>query len=507
MPCESGALMAATPLPLKLVGISKSFSGVSALEDVTLEVQADSVHGILGENGAGKTTLMNIIAGLMRPDSGRMEVMGVPISLGSVRVGRVHGIGMVHQHFKLVENQSVLDNIVLAVGKSLFPRKPRKLLKDVAYWCQKLNWPLDLDAVVGSLAVGRQQRVEIIKALCGGGKILILDEPTAALTPAEVDELALAVAGLAQAGMTVLFISHKLAEAVRICRTISILRRGKLVYSGTTADLSVDQIAEKMVGAKVDVPRLAQPTRHTETPPLLELIAVDCRIGKRRPPILKQINLAVHRHEILGIAGVDGNGQSELAALISGAVNPTAGRIVQGSSGNGTTPIRLGYIPEDRHKEALVLPLPIVSNLLLRNYRQRPFARWGFGRFGTWRKHSADLVRQYDIRCRRVEDVVATLSGGNQQKIVLARELSQEPELILAVNPTRGLDVGATAFVLRQLMEARARGAAIILIHGDLDELLSISDSVAVIHRGIVTMTAWPDTSPAQIGRLMLGGA
>ena len=498
--------MAATPLALKLTGISKTFRGVSALEDVTLEVAAGGVHGILGENGAGKTTLMNIIAGLLRPDSGRVEVMGDPVPLGSVRAGRAQGIGMVHQHFKLVENQSVLDNLVLAVGKSLFSRSPRRLLRDINYWCRELNWPLDLDVPVGSLAVGRQQRVEIIKALCGGGKILILDEPTAALTPAEVDELALAVAGLTRAGMTVLFISHKLLEAVRICRTISILRRGKLVYSGTTADLSVDQIAEKMVGTKVDVPRLTQLAGHTETPPMLELVDVEYRTEKRGPPVLKQINMTVRPYEILGIAGVDGNGQSALAALISGAVNPTAGRIVHRSGGHGNVPIRLGYIPEDRHKEALVLPLPIVSNLLLRSYRQRPFARWRFCRFGAWRKHSADLVRQYDIRCRRLEDAVATLSGGNQQKIVLARELSQQPELILAVNPTRGLDVGATAFVLRQLLEARERGAAIILIHGDLDELLSISDRVAVIHRGTLTITAWPDNTPAQIGRLMLGG-
>ena len=496
----------ATPA-LKLTGISKSFSVISALDDVTLEVRAGSVHGILGENGAGKTTLMNIIAGLMRPESGRMEVMGVPISMGSVRSARAHGIGMVHQHFKLVENQSVLDNIVLAVGKSLFPRRPRKVLRDIDYWCRELNWPLELDAPVGTLAVGRQQRVEIIKALCGGGKILILDEPTAALTPAEVDELALAVAGLARAGMTVLFISHKLREVARICRTISILRRGKLVYSGTIADLSVERIAEKMVGAKVDVPRLTQPARHTEAPPILELVDVDYRVKKQRPPVLKQINLTLRPHEILGIAGVDGNGQSELAALISGAANPTAGRIVLRGGGHANAPISFGYIPEDRHKEALVPPLPIVSNLLLRNYRQRPFARWGFCRFGAWRKHSADLVRQYDIRCRRVEDAAATLSGGNQQKIVLSRELSRQPELILAVNPTRGLDVGATAFVLRQLLEARSRGAGIILIHGDLDELLSISDRVAVINSGTLTATAWPDTTPAQIGRLMLGGA
>ncbi len=492
---------------LGLTGICKSFGGVCALDDVTLEVQAGTVHGILGENGAGKTTLMNIIAGLMCPDSGRMEIMGVPISTGSVRAARSHGIGMVHQHFKLVENQSVLENIVLAAGKSLLPRRPRKLLQDIDSWCRKLNWPLELDAPVGTLAVGRQQRVEIIKALCGGGKILILDEPTAALTPAEVDELAAAVASLARAGMTVLFISHKLLEARRICQSISILRRGKVVYSGSIADLSVEEIAEKMVGAKVDVPRLTPSARPTQGPPMLELVDVDYRIGKRRPPVLKQINLTVRPYEILGIAGVDGNGQSELAALISGAVNPTAGRIVRRSGGNASVPIRVGYIPEDRHKEALVLPLAVTSNLLLRQYRQSPFARWGFCRYGTWRKHSTDLVRQYDIRCRRIEDAAATLSGGHQQKIVLARELSQQPELILAVNPTRGLDISATAFVLRQLLEARARGAGIILIHGDLDELLSISDRVAVINSGALTATAWPQATPVEIGRLMLGGA
>ena len=499
--------MATPPLALKLTGIRKLFNGIAALDNVSLDVAAGSVHGILGENGAGKTTLMNIIAGLLRPDSGSMEVMGTSLPAGGVRASRARGIGMVHQHFKLVENQSGLDNIVLAVSKSLWSRKPQTVLRDIEHWCRELKWTVDLQRPVGELGVGQQQRVEIIKALCGGGRILILDEPTAALTPVEVDELALAVAGLANAGMTVLFISHKLHEVTRMCQVISILRRGKLVYSGGVVDLSVEQIAEKMVGAKVDAPRLVQAQGDTKIHALLELESVDYRISKRTPLILKQIHLRVHPGEILGIAGVDGNGQSELAAVISGAVIATAGRIMRSGTANTDAPASSAYIPEDRHKEALVLPLPIVSNLLLRKYRQRPFVRWGFCRFGQWRGHATNLARQYDIRCRDVDDAVGTLSGGNQQKVVLARELSDLPELILAVNPTRGLDVGATAFVLRQLLDARARGAGVILIHGDLDELLSVSDRVAVMSGGKLLATPWPHSTPEQIGRMMLGGA
>ena len=499
--------MATLPPALRLSEIQKSFNGVPALDGVSLEVAAGSVHGILGENGAGKTTLMNIIAGLLRPDSGSMEIMGNAAPVGSVRESRVFGIGMVHQHFKLADNQSVLDNIVLAVSKSLWSRRGRGVLQNIDYWCRELKWTLDLQKPVRELGVGQQQRVEIIKALCGGGKILILDEPTAALTPAEVDELSSAVAGLANAGMTVLFISHKLQEVTRMCRVISILRRGKLVYSGGVAGLSMQQIAEKMVGAKVDVPRLVQPLGHAESRVLLELQSVDYRIGKRTPPLLSQINLRVHAGEILGIAGVDGNGQSELAAVISGTVDPVAGRIMRSGAARADAPANSACIPEDRHKEALVPALPIVSNLLLRKYRHRPYVRWGFCRFGKWRTSAAALMRQYDIRSRGIDDAVCTLSGGNQQKVVLARELSDAPEWILAVNPTRGLDVGATAFVLRQLLDARARGAGIILIHGDLDELLSVSDRVAVMRGGKLLATPWPQFTRELIGRMMLAGA
>jgi simple sugar transport system ATP-binding protein len=498
--------MVTPPLALRLTKIKKAFNGVLALDDVSLDVAAGSVHGILGENGAGKTTLMNIIAGLLRPGSGSMQVMGRTVPIGSVRASRETGIGMVHQHFKLVDSQSVLDNIVLAISKSVWARKPRKLMADIEHWCRELNWTLNLHAAVGELGVGEQQRVEIIKALCGGGKILILDEPTAALTPVEVDELALTVAALANVGMAVLFISHKLNEVMRMCRAISILRRGRLVYSGDAAALSIDQIAETMVGAKVDVPRLMQSRSRPAGQALLELDAVDYRLRRRGPPLLQQIHLSVHAGEILGIAGVDGNGQRELAAVISGTAMPTAGQIRR--TRRPAAPAKqFAYIPEDRHKEALVLPLSVDCNIVLRKYRHRPFVRWGFCRFGQWRRYAENLVREYDIRCRQVDDAAGTLSGGNQQKLVLARELSDRPELILAVNPTRGLDVGATAFVMRQLLDARAGGAGIILIHGDLDELLSVSDTVAVLNKGKLLTTPWPDATPDQIGRMMLTGA
>jgi simple sugar transport system ATP-binding protein len=492
-------------MALQIVGISKSFNGALALHDVSLEIAAGTVHGILGENGAGKTTLMNIIAGLIRPDAGHVEIMGKDLMPGHVRASQARGIGMVHQHFKLVENLSVLDNIVLAVSRSLWARRDRKIVREIQSWCEKLQWTLELDAPVGLLGVGQQQRVEIIKALCGGGKILILDEPTAALTPSEVDELAVTVAGLARAGMAVLFISHKLHEVIKMCQSISILRRGQLVYSGTAGGLSIDQIAEKMVGAKVDVPRLLAPCAGRPGMPLLELNAVDYRSGKRGSPALQQVSLQVRPGEILGIAGVDGNGQSELSQIISGGITPTAGRVTRADAIEKNNP--LAHIPEDRRKEALVLPLAVHCNLVLRKYRRRTFAAWGFCRFGQWRSAAAHLVRQYDIRCRGVEDAVGTLSGGNQQKVVLARELSDQPKLILAVNPTRGLDVGATSFVLRQLLDARASGAGILLIHGDLDELLSVSDRVMVMYGGKLLPTSWPDTTSQHIGRLMLGGA
>jgi len=513
---------------LQLSNITKRFGPLTALDAVSLRLDPASVHGLLGENGAGKSTLMNILFGLLRPDSGSITIHGQPVAIRSPRIAQSLGIGMVHQHFKLVPTLTVAENFSLSLHAPL-----RQIKARAAVWQSQLQWQLPLDTRIDRLSVGQQQRVEIIKALLatdcgtafpGGGppggspvpqRTLIFDEPTAVLTPQETAELFAAIGRLRDGGAAIIFISHKLAEVQKICDTVTILRRGRHIHSGPAGGITPAAMTQMMVGEAVESPTLNRSsnaslgTLFPSLPPALQLSNLSAGI-------LKNASLTLHRGEILGIAGVDGNGQSDLIQAIIGGIPITSGQLSIAGIDATRAPIRwridrLAYVAEDRQTQAMILPLSIRDNLLLKEYRKEPFSTLGWLRFAAWRSHSSDLIRQFDVRCNSIADAAGQLSGGNQQKMVLARELHDAAKpLVIAANPTRGLDVGATAFVMRQLLAARARGAGVLLIHNDLDELLAISDRVLVLYSGTLTDSGTgiqPVAPPSKesIGHLMLG--
>ncbi len=470
-----------------------------------------SVHGLLGENGAGKSTLMNILFGLVQPDAGTIAVAGAPVRIPSPRAARALGIGMVHQHFKLVPTLSVLDNLALATLSGLGAFDRAALARRVAAVAAALGWRLDVAALVGGLSVGEQQRVEIVKALVaaavpggrdghGAPRALILDEPTAVLAPQEVDALLPAVRALAAQGTAVVFITHKLAEVEGLCDAVSILRRGRLVHSGPLTGTTRAELAELMLGAAVALPQRAPQPAPVGAPELLVMRDVTVAgAGVGAKPLLDRVSLAVRAGEIVGIAGVDGNGQEPLAQALLGLLAVRSGAV------RTAAPLRrLGVIPGDRQEEALALALPISANLQLKTHGDAPFSRRGWLDRRAWQAHARRLIAAFDVRSSGPQQPVAGLSGGNQQKVVLARELAGDPPAVVAVNPTRGLDLGATAAVLDRLVAARARGAAVLLIHSDLDELLRVSDRVLVMEGGRLVDSGWPACDRAAIGRLML---
>jgi simple sugar transport system ATP-binding protein len=501
---------AAEPPPvIRLERITKRFGGFTALDDVSLDIRGGEILGLLGENGAGKSTLMNVLAGLLRPSAGAVHIAGDGAPSAPAAGRRAPGIGMVHQHFKLVPALTVVENLRLFVRS-----RPAALRAAAADWLTRLRWSLPLDARVDGLSTGQQQRAEILKALlitqtagAGGPAVLILDEPTAVLTPPEVAELFTALRTLRDAGAAVVFITHKLAEVQALCDRIAILRRGKRVHLGPAAALPADALAELMVGSRVELPHLSR----SAAPPAAAHPVLELR--RLSAGLLTEVSLQLRPGEIVGVAGVDGNGQSDLARALLGTVPLRAGDLLVGGEPAAGKPVRwrterIACIAEDRHVEALVLPLSITENLLLKDYRKPPFSRWGWTRPKAWRERAGRLVRTFDVRCRGLTEAVGRLSGGNQQKVVLARELHDAggpggKPVVLAVNPTRGLDVGATAYVMQSLLDARARGAGVLLIHSDLDELLALADRVVVLFEGRLTAAAAP--SKEAVGRLMAG--
>jgi simple sugar transport system ATP-binding protein len=488
---------------ITLTGIGKRFSGVSALDGVSLRLAPGRVHGLLGENGAGKSTLMNVLFGLVQPDTGSIAVDGKVVRIRSPRAAQRLGIGMVHQHFKLVPGASVVDNLALALGTGLGRIDRAAWGADIRRRAAELRWDLDPAASVSALAVGQQQRVEILKALLaieagGGARTLILDEPTAVLTPQEIDDLLPALRTLAASGVAVVFISHKLGEIARVCDEVSVLRRGRLVHHGP-ADEAPGRFAELMVGRPVATPVRRPRPAAAEAPVRLRFTGVSVRPSDG-PALLEGVDFALAAGEIVGIAGVEGNGQASLVQVALGLLEPQ-----RGTRWSAEPARRFAVIPDDRQREALVLPLSLRDNLLLKRYREPPFSRHGWLSPAAWDRHARALMAAFDVRAGGTGAAVATLSGGNQQKAVIARELEASPAVIVAVNPTRGLDIAAATAVLERLVAARDGGAAVLLVHSDLDELLAVSDRVLVLHGGRLDDSGWPAADRAAIGRLMLG--
>lgn len=491
------------PLPpaVELRHIRKRFGPSIALDDVSLSLCPGRVHGLLGENGAGKSTLMNVLYGLLRPDAGQIVVAGQAARIRSPQDALTAGIGMVHQHFMLAGAMTILDNVLLGdlrskriLDRSAAAEKLREL-------SVRLGLPIDPFARIADLAVGQQQRVEILKALYRDVKVLILDEPTAVLTPAETDQLFAAVDRLRSEGKSIVFISHKLREIQRACDDLTVLRRGRVVFQGEAAGISPEDLSRHMVGRDVTPIRLTRNASPTEA-------QITLSIESLTSPPLRDVSLHIRAGEILGIAGVDGNGQQELAEAILGLRPVSSGRILLG--GGDITPLApadrstlgIAHIPNDRRREGLIGAMSVTENLAL-NPR---FARRGLMRWPAARASARQMIEQFDIRTPSPNAPVATLSGGNQQKVILARELAlAAPRLVVAMNPVRGLDVAATQFVYEQLLACRARGGALLLISGDIDELLSLCDRIAVLYNGDLMESDFPRAGLAEIGRMMTG--
>jgi ABC-type uncharacterized transport system ATPase subunit len=498
---------------LSLHGLSKRFGSVIANDTVNLSLKKGEVLALLGENGAGKTTLMNMLFGHYLPDAGSIDVAGKdgvmrPLTLGQPQAALAAGVGMVHQHFTLAENLGALDNIMLgseSLGRMRRDKAAaRAKLQDIM---RQSGLTAPLDVPVGRLSVGERQRVEILKALYRNARILVLDEPTAVLTPQEADTLFGNIGAMTRNGLSVIFISHKLREVLAFSNRIAVLRHGKLVGEIATADADERIIARMMVGADT------KQTPRTEAKPGAPVLTLDgvSVSGRSKRDSLENVSLTVHRHEILGIAGVSGNGQSALAGLVSGLARPRAGQMRVDHTAitayRPATMIRegVGRIPEDRHHDGMVGSMSVAENMVIERLDDPEVQSFGLLKREAILSNAERLAKDYDVRGPGVEARARLLSGGNIQKMILARVFEQNPKLILANQPTRGLDMGAAAEVARRLLEARANGAGIVLISEDLDEILNLADRIMVIHDGQLIETATRDRQ--EIGLMMAGEA
>ncbi len=497
---------------IEMIGITKDFPGIRANDDITLRLRRGEIHALLGENGAGKSTLMSVLFGLYQPDAGEIRRNGKPVAIKNPNDANAEGIGMVHQHFKLVHNMTVLENIILGVEtvrRGMLRMDEAR--KRVVALSERYGLKIDPDAKIEDTTVGMQQRAEILKMLYRDNEVLIFDEPTAVLTPQEIVELMRIMRGLAAEGKSILFISHKRDEIKELAARCTVLRKGQLIGTVDVAPVSKEELSEMMVGRKVNLSIEKSPAKPGE--PVLALENVSMRARDHHKLVLNDVSFTVRRGEIVTIAGIDGNGQSELVYAISGLAAPDSGRILLKGADIARAPIRrrndlkLSHIPEDRHKHGLVLDFTLSENLVLKSYQTGEYQNRGFIRFDRVAQHADELIERFDIRSGQGAATVArSMSGGNQQKAIVAREISLEPDLLIAVQPTRGLDVGAIEYIHRQLVEARDRGCAVLLISLELDEVKSLSDRILVIFEGRIVAQLDPEQASIQeIGLYMAG--
>ena len=501
--------MTEAPL-LELKGITKRFPGVVANDGVDFDLRTGEVHALLGENGAGKSTLMNLLYGLDHPDEGEFRLNGKPLRISSPREAIDAGIGMVHQHFMLIPVMTVAENIVLAAeptrGPFLDEHAAEARVGDLS---ERFGLAVRPDARVESISVGMQQRVEILKALYRGAEILILDEPTAVLTPQEAGELFEIINSLKAEGKSIIFITHKLNEVLEIADRITVLRRGRTIDTVPREGATEEGLARLMVGRDV-ILRVDKKQAEPGNPLLtVEDLQVD---DERGLEAVRGISFDVRAGEIVGIAGVDGNGQSELIDAITGLRRPKAGRIVVAGeditreSPREALDAGVGHIPEDRQLRGLVLDFTLAENIALHDYREEPDSKYGWLFPKRLIVRARALLKEFDVRGGGPATRAGALSGGNQQKVIVAREVSRDPRVLVAAQPTRGLDVGAIEFVHRRLVEERDEGRAILLVSFELDEVLSLSDRILVIYEGQIVAEYSPDVSEEEIGFAMVGG-
>jgi simple sugar transport system ATP-binding protein len=501
--------MAAGPV-LEMQGITKRFPGVLANDHVDFDLQHGEVHALLGENGAGKSTLMSVLYGLYHPDEGRILLSGKEVSIDSPRAAIDLGIGMVHQHFMLIPVMTVTENIVLGIephhGIFLDQAAARERVLELS---KSFGLTVDPDARIDKISVGQQQRVEIIKALYRKAEILILDEPTAVLTPQEATELFGILDMLRREGLSIIFISHKLNEVLEIADRITVLRRGKRIETLPAAGATEAGLARLMVGRDVLLRVDKAPATPGDT--LLEVEDLHA-LDDRGLEAVRGVSFTVRAGEIVGIAGVDGNGQTQLIEALTGLRGVTGGRVeiagrdLTGSSTHAILDAGVGHIPEDRQKRGLVLEFNLAENFALHDFDRPPNSRFGWLRPGRLIARAVKLVKEFDVRGGGPRTSAGSLSGGNQQKVVVAREVGNDPRVLIAAQPTRGLDVGAIEFVHRRLVEERDEGRGILLVSLELEEILSLSDRILVMYEGRIVGEFSPDVAEEDLGFAMLGG-
>jgi general nucleoside transport system ATP-binding protein len=500
----------AAPPAVELRHITKKFPGVVANSDVNLTVRRGTVHAIVGENGAGKSTLMKTLYGMHRPEEGTISVDGETIVLHSPADAIARGIGMVHQHFQLADNFTVLENVVLGDEPTRAGWLDFKAARErILAISDQYGLEVDPDALVEDLGVGERQRVEILKVLYRGARTLILDEPTAVLVPQEVDELFDALRELRSEGLAIIFISHKLDEVLKVADDITVIRRGTTVASVLPSEVTSKELAELMVGSELPTPETHESTVTDVVELSLTGISLVSDTGRT---LLEDLSLTIHRGEVLGIAGVEGNGQAELVETIMGMRSPTTGRVeLAGTDITGWSTRRrrengIAYIPEDRNRHGLLMEAPLWENRMLGHQTMAPNAHGPLVDRKGARDDTQRIVDEYDVRTPSIDVLASSLSGGNQQKLIVGREMSSEPTVLIAAHPTRGVDVGAQAAIWDLLRDARRNGLAVLLISADLDELIGLSDSIKVILRGRIVAEADPMTvTPEELGSAMTG--
>jgi general nucleoside transport system ATP-binding protein len=497
------------PEVLRMEGITKRFPGVIANDDISIDVRAGEVHALLGENGAGKSTLMKVLYGLLQPDRGEIFLHGGRIHISSPRAAVEHGIGMVHQHFMLVPNLTAVENVMLGL-----PRHPLSVLdragasRRLRELSEEYYLGVEPNAVVENLSVGAQQRLEILKLLFRNVRLLVLDEPTSVLAPAEVEQLVRMVRMLAGEGRAIIFISHKLEEVKEVSDRVTVLRDGRVVATCPTDEPSSADLAQMMVGRPITIGRRLGGRASESAATELQLENVT-GLGDHGVPALVNVSLEVHAGEIMGVAGVDGNGQRELAECIAGLRRIESGRVLVGGravEGQTRDLKLLGFIPEDRQRTGLILSFSIGENLVLKSFDSAPFTRRGLLRWRAIWEHARRLMSE--LRMRRTDPTipVAELSGGNQQRVMVGRELQRDPKVVIASQATRGLDIGAVENVHAMLIAQKNRGAAVLFISTELNEVIAISDRIVVLYRGEIMGEVWPEeVTIEEIGQMMLG--
>lgn len=495
---------------LEMRGITKRFPGVLASDRVDFDVCCNEVHALLGENGAGKSTLMKILYGMYHPDDGEILINGQPVPIASPNDAINLGIGMIHQHFMLVQTLTVAENVALGLPSSRGPLTDlERVSKRIVELAQIYGLKIDPDAYIWQLSVGQQQRVEIIKALYRGAALLILDEPTAVLTPQEVDELFVIMKQMVKDGHALIFISHKLHEVVEISNRITVLRDGRKIGTRPTSEITKQILANWMVGREVGFAPDRGNVQKGEC--RLQLENVSCG-SDRGTPGLRGVSLELCSGEILGIAGVSGNGQRELAESITGLRKIAEGQVIlEGKDVTNCAPgditdRNLGYIPEERMRDGMIKNFSVAENMILREHHKQPYSRSGILNLRDIAAHSDALIKKFRVKTPSHDTLAKNLSGGNIQKVVIAREFSRNPRVIVAAQPTRGLDIGATEYVREQLLEQRRKGVAVMLISEDLDEILALSDRIAVLYEGqIMDILPREHATPEKLGLLMAG--